>query len=96
MTEAEIAAVAGRDEWTPATIAPPDPGVYLAVRDSTLACDWHFAEFDRGQWWDVSSGARIKPTHWMPLPAHPTAHLQGQATTPNDSPAKGGDEGRER
>ena len=98
MTEADIAAVAGRD--CEQCQAPIFGHADLTIDLSRIA---YWAWMRMPTWLAFSRlGFAILP--WAGIHAYSCAcyprnrvaraHLQGQATTPNDSPAKGGDEGR--
>lgn len=60
------------NEWQPIETAPKDMTeiiVLCGAKDVRLG--WYFAPSSRTQHWHDHRGAKIKPTHWLPLPAAP-------------------------
>lgn len=65
-------------DWLSPNEAPAQLQKCLAVIDGPVACNWFFAECKDGVWRDLPSGSVFQPTHWMPLPLHPSAMLRAR------------------
>ena len=60
--------------WQKIETAPRDgTEVLVLIRPKLIRLGWYFVRSSRTQGWCDESSRSIKPTHWMPLPAPPTA-----------------------
>lgn len=69
---------ASAEGWQPIETAPKDGSKFLAVcYGQVVVCRWGSGRYDRSKkvylgGWAVGMDNKANPTHWMPLPVHPT------------------------
>jgi hypothetical protein len=68
-------AIPSADGWHLADKPPADDVTVIAVADSHAVCNWWFAAYSAGDYWDRSTGGMIYPTHWTELPRGPSGGI---------------------